>query len=164
MTMSQALLPEFDNEMKLTRKALERVPDDKFDWKPHAKSMSLGRLAGHLAELPGFATAIITTDVLNLDKGEYKPTVVTNRAEILALFDKSVAGAREAIAGATDDHLRQSWKLIYKEKPLFDAPRIAGLRGMAMNHVIHHRGQLTVYLRLNDVAVPAIYGPSADEM
>lgn len=164
MTMSQALLPEFDNEMKLTRKALERVPDDKFDWKPHAKSMSLGKLAGHLAELPGFATAIITTEVLNFDKGDYKPAVVTNRAEILALFDKSVAGAREAILGATDDHLRQPWKMIYKEKPLFDAPRIAGLRGMTMNHLIHHRGQLTVYLRLNDIAVPAIYGPSADEM
>jgi uncharacterized damage-inducible protein DinB len=164
MTMSQALLPEFDNEMKLTRKALERVPDDKFDWKPHAKSMSLGRLAGHLAELPGFAAAIITTDGINFDKDDYKPAVVTNRAEALAVFDKSSAAAREAIAGATDDHLRQPWKLIYKEKPLFDAPRAVGLRNMAMNHIIHHRGQLTVYLRLNDIAVPATYGPSADEM
>jgi uncharacterized damage-inducible protein DinB len=162
--MSQTLLPEFDNEMKLTRKALERVPDDKFDWKPHEKSMSLGRLAGHLAELPGFATAIIQTEGMNFDKGEYKPAVVKNRAEVLEVFDKNVAATREAITGATDDHLRQPWHLIYKEKKLFEAPRIAALRGMAMNHIIHHRGQFTVYLRLNDVAVPAIYGPSADEM
>jgi uncharacterized damage-inducible protein DinB len=162
--MSQTLLPEFDNEMKLTRKALERVPDDKFDWKPHAKSMAMGRLAGHLAELPGFATSIIRTEAIDFDKGDYKPAVVTNRAEVLAVFDKHVAEAREAIAGATDDHLRQSWKLIYQQKPLFDAPRGVGLRGMMMNHLVHHRGQLTVYLRLNDIAVPAIYGPSADEM
>jgi uncharacterized damage-inducible protein DinB len=164
MTMSQTLLPEFDNEMKITRRALERVPDDKFDWKPHEKSMTMGKLAGHLAELPGFAAAIISTDGLNFDKGDYKPAVVTNRAEALAVFDKSVGAAREAIVGATDDHLRQPWKMIYQEKPLFDAPRTIALRSMMMNHLVHHRGQLTVYLRLNDVAVPAIYGPSADEM
>jgi uncharacterized damage-inducible protein DinB len=164
MTMSQALLPEFDNEMKLTRRALERVPDDKFDWKPHQKSMTMGRLAAHLAELPAFGMAIIQTDGINFDKGEYKPTVVKNRAELLEVFDKNVAATHEAIAGATDDHLRQPWHLIYKEKKLFEAPRIAALRAMAMNHIIHHRGQFTVYLRLNDVAVPASYGPSADEM
>ena len=164
MTMSQTLLPEFDNEMRLTRKALERVPDDKFDWKPHAKSMTMGNLASHLAELPGFGTAMITTDGMDFDKGEYVPAVVKNRAETLALFDKTVAAAREAIVGATDDHLRQPWKLIYQGKPMFDAPRAVGLRAMVMNHIIHHRGQLTVYLRLNDIPVPGIYGPSADEM
>jgi uncharacterized damage-inducible protein DinB len=164
MTMSQALLPEFDNEMRSTRRALERVPDEKFDWKPHEKSMAMGRLAGHLAELPGFIIAIIQMDGMNFDKGEYKPAVVANRADVLAVFDKNVAAAREAIVGATDDHLRLPWHLIYHEKKLFDAPRIAAVRAMMMNHLIHHRGQLTVYLRLNDVAVPAIYGPSADEM
>jgi uncharacterized damage-inducible protein DinB len=164
MTMSQVLLPEFDSEMKFTRKALERVPDDKFDWKPHAKSMSMGKLAGHLAELPGFAGAIIQTEGINFDKGGYKPAVMNNRAEVLKVFDKNVAATREAIAGATDDHLRQPWHLIYQEKKLFEAPRAAAMRSMAMNHIVHHRGQLTVYLRLNDVAVPAIYGPSADEM
>src|SRR5580692_4681174 len=106
MTMSQVLLPEFDNEMKLTRKALERVPDDKFDWKPHARSMTMGRLAAHLAELPAFATSIIKTDGINFDKGEYKAAVANNREELLALFDKNVAATHEAIAGATDDHLR----------------------------------------------------------
>jgi uncharacterized damage-inducible protein DinB len=164
MTMSQVLLPEFDQEMKFTRKALERVPDDKFDWKPHARSMTMGRLAAHLAELPAFATSIIKTDGINFDKGEYKAAVANNREELLALFDKNVAATHEAIAGATDDHLRLPWHLIYKEKKLFDAPRTAALRAMAMNHIVHHRGQLTVYLRLNDIAVPGIYGPSADEM
>ena len=164
MTMSQALLPEFDNEMKITRKALERVPDDKFDWKPHAKSMTMGRLATHLAELPAFGTSIITTDGINFDKGEYKPLIAATQAEVLAAFDKNVAVTREAIAGATDDHLRQPWHLIYKEKKLFEASRAVALRAMAMNHIIHHRGQLTVYLRLNDIAVPSVYGPSADEM
>ncbi len=164
MTMSQTLLPEFDNEMRLTRKALERVPDDKFDWKPHAKSMTMGSLAGHVAELPGFAAAIVGTESLNFDKGDYKPAVVKNRAEVLELFDRQVAAAREAIAGATDDHLRQPWHMIYQEKKVFDAPRAVALRGMTMNHLVHHRGQLTVYLRLNDVPVPGIYGPSADEM
>jgi|ERR1700722_2497308 uncharacterized damage-inducible protein DinB len=164
MTMSQTLLPEFDNEMKLTRKTLERVPDDKFDWKPHAKSMALGRLAGHLAELVSFGSAIIATDEINFDKGDYKPLAAANRAEVLEAFDKNVAATHEAIAGATDDHLRRPWQLIYQGKKLFEAPKIAALRGMALNHIIHHRGQLTVYLRLNDVAVPSIYGPSADEM
>jgi uncharacterized damage-inducible protein DinB len=101
---------------------------------------------------------------MNFDKGEYKPAEVNNRGEVLELFDKNVAAAREAIAGATDDHLRQPWYLIYQEKKMFEAPRTVGLRGMAMNHIVHHRAQLTVYLRLNDIPVPAIYGPSADEM
>lgn len=164
MTMSQALLPEFDNEMKLTRKSLERVPDDKFDFKPHAKSMAMGRLAGHLAELVAFGAGIITTEGMNFDKGEYKPLAAANGAEVLAAFDKNVAATREAIVGATDDHLRQPWHLIYQGRKLFEAPKIAALRAMALNHIIHHRGQLTVYLRLNDIAVPSIYGPSADEM
>ena len=163
MTMSQALLPEFDQEMKVTRKLLERVPDDKFDWKPHAKSMTMGRLAGHLAELPAFAAAMIKTPGIDFDKGEYKAAKVANQAELLALFDKSAAETREAIAGATDDHLRQHWHLIYGGKKIFEAPRAAALRGMAMNHIVHHRGQLSVYLRLNDIPVPSIYGPSADE-
>jgi uncharacterized damage-inducible protein DinB len=164
MTMSQTLLPEFDREMQSTRKALERVPDEKFDWKPHAKSMSMGRLATHLAELPGFVSGIIGTEGMDLDKREYKPVTTANNAELLTLFDKNVAAAHEAIAGATDDHLRQPWHMIYGQKKIFDAPRAAALRALAMNHLIHHRGQLTVYLRLNDIAVPGIYGPSADEM
>ena len=132
MTMSQALLPEFDNEMKLTRKALERVPDDKFDWKPHAKSMTLGRLAGHLAELPGFGTAIIATDGINFDKGEYKADGgEQSRRSCWKCSTRTSRRTREAIAGATDDHLRQPWHLIYQEKKIFEAPRAAALRAMA---------------------------------
>lgn len=164
MTMSQVLLPEFDREMQFTRKALERVPDDQFDWKPHVKSMTMGRLATHLAELPGFAAMIIQTEEMNLDKRGYKPPTITTGAELLALFDKNAAATHEAIAGATDDDLRKRWKMIYQEKAIFEAPRAAAVRSLAMNHLIHHRGQITVYLRLLDVAVPAIYGPSADEM
>src|SRR5579863_1651111 len=100
MTMSQALLPEFDNEMKLTRKALERVPDDKFDWKPHAKSMSMGRLAAHLAELPAFGASVVLTDGINFDKGEYKPLMAKNSAELLDAFDRTVAATPEATAAA----------------------------------------------------------------
>lgn len=164
MTMSQTMLPEFDQEMKLTRKALERVPDEKFDWKPHEKSMTLGRLAGHLAELSGFGELVIQTDGLDLDNMGARPAAPTNRAQVLEAFDKNVAKTREAIVGATDDHLRVIWHLIYKQKKIFEAPRAAAFRAMAMNHMIHHRGQLTVYLRLNDIPVPSIYGPSADEM
>jgi uncharacterized damage-inducible protein DinB len=162
MTINHAVLPEFDQEMKKTRKALERVPDDKFDWKPHQKSMTMGRLAGHIAELPAFSTAILTTEVLNFDKGDYKPTAVMNRSEVLDLFDKNIAKAREAIAAATDDHMKKSWHMIYQGKKMLEAPRADALRS-SINHLVHHRGQLTVYLRLNDIAVPAIYGPSADE-
>jgi uncharacterized damage-inducible protein DinB len=164
MTMSQTLLPEFDNEMRLTRKALERVPADKFDWKPHLKSMSMRGLATHLAELPDFGTNIILTDGMDLDKKEYKPASVSSASDLLALFDKNVAEAREAIVGATDDHLRVPWHLIYQQKKIVEMPRVAAFRGMMMNHLIHHRGQLTVYLRLNDIPVPGLYGPSADEM
>lgn len=163
MSMSQALLPEFDHEIKVTRRLLERVPDDKFDWKPHAKSMTMGRLAVHVAELPGFGTTMIRTDSLDFDKGEYKPATANNREQLLALFDRTTAEAREAIAGATDEHLMKHWSMIYKGQKLFDEPRIVGIRSMAFNHLVHHRGQLSVYLRLNDVPVPAIYGPSADE-
>jgi hypothetical protein len=101
--MSQAMLPEFDQEMRNTRKALERVPDGKFDWKPHAKSMSLGQLAEHIAELPAFSAAILATECLDFDKGDYK---------VLALFDKNIATARQAIAAATDDHLKKSWHMV----------------------------------------------------
>jgi uncharacterized damage-inducible protein DinB len=163
MTMSQALLPELDREMKITRRLLERVPDDKFDWKPHARSMSMGRLAAHLAELPGFAAAMINTPFIDLDKGEYKPAKPANQAELLAIFDKASAEASEAIAHATDDHLRQHWHMIYGGKKIFEAPRGTALRSMGLNHIVHHRGQLSLYLRLNDIAVPSIYGPSADE-
>ena len=163
MSISQALLPEFDHEMANTRKTLERLPEDKLAWKPHEKSMTLGRLAGHVAELPSFGTTTIQTDSLNLSAGAYKPLVASSRQQALDAFDKTAAEARAAIAGASDEHLMKPWSLEFGGKTLFTMPRAAVLRSMMLNHLIHHRAQLGVYLRLNDVAVPSIYGPSADE-
>jgi uncharacterized damage-inducible protein DinB len=163
MPISQALLPEFDQEMANTRKTLERIPEDKVAWKPHQKSMSLGRLAGHLAELPGFATTAIQTDSLDLSAREYKPLIAESQKQVLDVFDAKVKEARAALAGATDEQLMKPWSLIYQGKTVFTMPRAAVVRVMTLSHVIHHRAQLGVYLRLNDVAVPSIYGPSADE-
>ena len=163
MTIGETLLPEYDEEMKNTRKMLECVPEEKFGWKPHEKSMSLGQLAGHVAELPSFAAIMIGTDKLDLSP-DMIPFVPTSKAELVGKFDKLAAEGREAIARATDDHLSKSWSLVYEGQTLVEGPRTKVLRGMAISHLIHHRGQLTVYLRLLNVAFPGMYGPSADEM
>jgi uncharacterized damage-inducible protein DinB len=161
MTISEMLLPEFDHEMSSTRTMLERVPDDKFDWKPHQKSMSMGRLASHTAEMADWAHVVTTTDKLELTP-DMKPFNAKNRAELLDKFDKSAAEARKAIAGASDEDLAKIWSLIYNGNPVLTMPRSAVLRSMVMNHIIHHRAQLSVYLRLNEIPVPGMYGPSAD--
>lgn len=163
MTISETLLPEFDREMSGARKTLERIPEDKLTWKPHEKSTTLGRLAGHVAELPGFAKITIETDSLNLSARQHTPLIPTSRAQVLEAFDQKVSEARAAIAGASDEHLMKPWSLEYQGKTLFTLPRAAVLRTMMLSHLIHHRAQLGVYLRLNNVAVPALYGPSADE-
>lgn len=162
MSLNQALLGEFDQEMANTRKTLERVPEGKWEWQPHAKSMTLGRLANHVAEIPGWAAVTIQQESLDLPE-TYQPQILTSRDEILTVFDKGVAEAREAIRGASDEELAKTWTLRMAGKDVFSLPRMGVLRGMIMNHMIHHRAQLGVYLRLNDIAVPAIYGPSADE-
>jgi len=166
MSISAALLPEFDQEMANTRKALERVPDDKFDWKPHEKSMSMGGLATHLANLPRWTVYTINQDSLDLAPPGGEPLRAEeqrSRREVLEDFDKNAAAARDAIAGASDEELLKPWSLLQGGVTLMTLPKIAVLRSFVMNHVIHHRGQFTVYLRLNDVPVPSIYGPSADE-
>ncbi len=163
MSISQTLLPEFDQEMASTRKILERVPEDKFTYKPHEKSMTLGRLAGHIAEMPSWAVHTMQLEVLEMQPGE-KPFAPPTSKEILDSFDKSVGEARAAIAAASDEDFHKIWTFKYDGKPLISMPRVAVLRGMVMNHMIHHRGQLGVYLRLNEVEVPGMYGPSADEM
>jgi len=163
MPISHMLLPEFDHEMANTRKTLERIPEDQLGWKPHQKSMPLDRLAGHLAELPGFGSMIIQTDFLDLSAGEHKPTVAISQKQVVEVFDQKVKDTRAAIEGASDENLMQPWKLIYNGQTLFEGPRVGVIRGMMMNHVIHHRAQLGVYLRLTGVPVPSIYGPSADE-
>ena len=168
MSVGAEFLPEFDLEMASARRTLERIPEDKLAWKPHEKSMLLGRLAGHIAELPGMGVSVMKEDVLdfaNRPAGELarKPAVAESQKHVLELFDKNVAALRAAIASASDERLAGNWKLLIGERKLYDGTRIGALRRMVMNHIIHHRAQLGVYLRLNDVAVPSVYGPSAEE-
>jgi uncharacterized damage-inducible protein DinB len=166
MALSQALLPEFDHEMDNTRKTLERVPEDKFDWKPHEKSTPLGGLATHIANLPGWASLTIKQSEFDLappGQGPIKVPQATSRQEVLDAFDQNRAAGREALAAASDEQLMGSWSLLSGGNTLMTLPRIAVLRSFVMNHIIHHRAQLGVYLRLLDVPVPSIYGPSADE-
>jgi uncharacterized damage-inducible protein DinB len=162
MTLSEMLLPELDQEMANTRKIVDCVPEDKFAWKPHEKSMALGRLASHLAEMPQWASSIVNQDKLEMTPGQ-KPFIAATKAELMGALDKNVADARAAIAGASDEHLGKIWTFIYAGHTIFALPRTAALRSMVMSHLIHHRGQLSVYLRLNDVAIPGMYGPSADD-
>lgn len=168
MGVSAELLPEFDREMGSTRRTLERIPEDKLTWKPHEKSMVLGRLAGHIAELVGMGARVVKEDSLdfaNRPAGELarKPTVAESQKHVLELFDKYVAETRAAIANASDEHWTKNWKLSAGERTFYDGTRMGAMRTMMMNHIIHHRAQLGVYLRLNGVAVPSVYGPSADE-
>jgi uncharacterized damage-inducible protein DinB len=162
MPIGQAILPEFDHEMASTRRTLERLPEDKFDWKPHAKSTSLGQLAQHLAMLAGLGKMLIETQGFDMAQRR-QPPAMKSRAEVLAAFDKNVPESRAAIAGATDELLLAPWSLTSGGKEIFTLPRIGAVRTMVLNHMIHHRAQMGVYLRLNDVPVPSIYGPSADE-
>lgn len=166
MTISEALLPEFDHEMAGTRKTLERVPDDKFGWKPHEKSWAMGGLATHVATLPHWAVMTVEHEFIDINPpgGEpYRNPELRSREELLTEFDKNVAAARAAIAGASDEDLMKNWMLLSGGQAILTMPRAAVLRTWVMNHNIHHRAQLSVYLRLNDIPVPALYGPSADE-
>jgi len=166
MGLSESLLPEFDHEMANTRRALERVPAEKFGWKPHDKSGTMGWLANHLATMPGWVATMVKEDSLDIAPGGVQmqgPKEPSTREELLKTFDKSVADARAALAGTQDGAFFKPWSLLENGKTLLTMPRIAVYRSFVMNHVIHHRGQLTVYLRLNNVPVPALYGPSADE-
>jgi len=165
MPISQALLPEFDHEMANTRKTLERAPDAKWNWKPHEKSGQLGWLVTHLANLPGWGASVLTSDSFDFAPGGKMielPKAATTK-EALEIFDKNVADLRAALAASTDEQLMKPWSLLQNGNPIFTMPRVAVLRSMIMNHSIHHRAQLGVYFRLNDVAVPGNYGPTADE-
>jgi uncharacterized damage-inducible protein DinB len=162
MPIVDALLPDFDHEMTTTRKVLERVPEDKFDWKPHAKSFSLGALATHVATLPAWGAETLTRSEFDIAGGT-PPAAPPSKAELLATFDGNVATTRSALAGKTDGELMATWTLKRRGKALFSMPKANILRSFVLSHLIHHRGQLSVYLRLLDVPVPSIYGPSADE-
>src|SRR5215471_14667080 len=163
MAIVDALLPEFDHEMANTRKVLERVPDDRLDWRPHPKSFTMGDLATHVARLPTWATMTVTSSELDLaPEGKPAPREATakSQAELLSIFDAAVTAARKALASTGDAAMGQSWTLKSNGASLMSLPRVAVLRSFVMNHSIHHRAQLGVYLRLNDIPVPAIYGPS----
>ena len=166
MPITQMILPEFENEMANTRKTLERVPDGKFDWKPHDKSMTLGGLATHLSHIPSWTKetfARTELDVAPLEEPPQRMEEKKSRAEVLDAFDQNVKDARAALESATDDAWAGKWSLLAGGKTIFTLPRTAVMRGFVMNHMIHHRAQLGVYLRLLDIPVPSIYGPSADE-
>src|SRR5688500_1643144 len=160
MTIGASILPEFDQEMATTRRLLERVPSDKGEWKPHAKSFPLGHLAQLVATMPGWLTNILTETSLDLSKGGKYTFEKTET--LLGLFDKSVAEARAALAAAADADFDVKWSLTMGPRTLFTDTRRAVVR-QTINHLVHHRGQLTVYLRLVDVPLPSIYGPTADE-
>ena len=165
MKMTDALLQELEMEMATTRKTLERVPDN-FDWKPHQKSMSLGQLAGHLAEIPTWAEMTVKHDEIDINPSGgpgYQPPKPANTKEVLAMFDKTLASARNAIKEMKEEDLAKPWTLKSGGKTILTMPKAAVLRGFVLSHNVHHRAQLGVYLRLNDIPVPAMYGPSADE-
>ncbi|MBI3207309.1 MAG: DinB family protein [Candidatus Solibacter usitatus] len=161
MSIAQSLLPEFDQECQTTRRVLERVPDDKFSYQPHPKSMAMGYLASHITEMIGWLKSMATEEGINFEG--WKPFNAESNAALLAAFDENVKAGRAALAAATDEQLMSSWSLKNGDQTLMTMPKIGAIRVVAMNHVFHHRGQLSVYLRLNDIPVPSIYGPSADE-
>lgn len=163
MTLSETLLPEFDMEMENTRKTLDRIPDDKFTWKPHDKSFTLRHLSAHVATLPSWLTTTMQTDSLDI-AAPFPQFPVENRKDIMALFERSAAEARATLIAAKDEDFAKPWTCRNGEAVMFTMPKIAVLRSFVMNHLIHHRAQLGMYLRLNDIAVPGVYGPSADEM
>jgi len=163
MTIVEALLPEFDREMGLTRRLLERVPEGQFDWRPHSRSMTLGRLAEHLAQLPEWAALTLTQSGSEIAAPPDGHLRTSTRSGVLTLFDQNVSKARSALTGRTDAELMAPWTLTSQGKEVFTMPKATVLRTFVLNHLVHHRGQLTVYLRMHDVALPSIYGPSGDE-
>jgi uncharacterized damage-inducible protein DinB len=162
LSLVDALLPEFDHELTLTRRLLERAPEDRFDWKPHEKSMSLGGLATHLANLPTWAEIALKQSEFDLAASPPAP-LASSRRELLERIDRNTANARAALAGRTDGELMAPWTLKSGSHTIFTMPKTSVLRSFCLNHIVHHRGQLSVYLRLLNVPVPSIYGPSADE-
>ena len=168
MKLTEYLLAELDREAPLTRRAIEAVPEGKDDWKPHQKSMAMGRLTALVAQMPAWLSMMIERDELDIAPATPPPGGSTfsmdlkTRDERVKAMEKGVEGARKALQGTTDEHLQKTWKLKARGQVVAEAPRYVMLQD-SINHLAHHRGQLTVYLRLNEVPVPAIYGPSADD-
>jgi len=166
MTSAATLLAEFDQEMANTRKVLERIPEDKLDWRAHPKSNTIGWNANHVADLVNWLAQALTRpslDVAPVGGEPYPFPKLTSRRELLDLFDRNVAAARTAITALRDEEMVQMWTLLRAGQPIFTMPRAAVVRGVVLNHLIHHRAHLCVYLRLNGIPVPGMYGPSGDE-
>jgi uncharacterized damage-inducible protein DinB len=163
MHINELLLSEFDEEIKKTRTMLERIPEDKQDFKPHPKSMPMNKLAPHVAQLAGFGLTILTTPELDFSKSSMKPLPFESARQLVGAFDEGAAKARTALQNTPDEAWTQPWKLSFGGKPIFSGTRFLAYRQMFLNHLVHHRAQLGVYLRLNEKPVPATYGPSADD-
>jgi uncharacterized damage-inducible protein DinB len=166
MKLTDLFLDELEKEAASTRRTLERVPEGRNDWKPHEKSMALGYLAALVASMPGWISFMVNRDELDINSpggAAFRPQAVSTSAELVSMLDESAAKAREALAYTSDDHLMTSWKFVVSGHVVSEQPRYVMIRDAVFNHLAHHRGQLTVYLRLNDAPVPSIYGPSADE-
>ncbi|RMH19521.1 MAG: DUF664 domain-containing protein [Acidobacteria bacterium] len=165
MAIVDALLGEIEHEAENTRRLLEVVPADKLGWQPHEKSMTLGRLAGHIAEAPGWVRGMAHRDELDFDSPEmaaFAPYAAADKEDLLATFERQIEVCRQTLTGLSDEAMMGTWTARRGEKVLMQMPRLMAIKGMVLNHTIHHRGQLTVYLRLLDVPLPPIYGPTAD--
>lgn len=166
MTIIESFLAELEHEAATTRRLLERVPEQKMDWRPHEKSMTLSRLSGHIAEIPDWSRSVLADDVFDVERADEKGYVAqqpTTRAELLEIFDRSVANFRAAAEGVDDARMGKRWKMVKGDHTVLDMPRTVAVRSFILNHMIHHRGQLAVFLRLLDVPLPQIYGPTADD-
>jgi uncharacterized damage-inducible protein DinB len=162
MNPIDAILKELSQEAATTRRLLERVPEQHLTWKPHVKSMSMGRLATHIAEIPGWVSTVLETDGFDVGSGNYTPQTARSVADLLSVFDKNVPLVEAAIRRQTPDRLSAMWRITKQGQVLLELPRLGVIRTLLLNHLIHHRGQLSVYLRLKDVPLPSIYGPTAD--
>jgi uncharacterized damage-inducible protein DinB len=163
MSISDLLLLEFDAETKATRTTLERVPEDNKDFSPHPRSMPLNKLAPHVAELAGFGVTILTTPELDFSKSTRKRVPFESASQLVQVFDEGAAQVRAALKNTPDEAWTENWKLSFQGKPVFEGSRFLAYRQMFLNHLVHHRAQLGVYLRLNNKPLPATYGPSADD-
>ena len=161
--LNQSFIAELNHEAASTKRIMERVPEGKFDWKPHEKSMTLGRLAAHVAELPGFLNSILTMDEIDFAKGHYKRSLATTPEELMNVFQQKLNEVIQTLQNTSDEKMQANFTLRNGDRFFGTMPRMVAIRLMALNHIIHHRGQIAVYLRLLDIPVPGLYGPSADE-
>jgi|ERR1035437_3919690 uncharacterized damage-inducible protein DinB len=163
MSIAENYLAELKQEAATTRKILKNVPIEKGDWKPHSKNFSLLQLASHVAEIPGYLTMTISTNELDFAKSNYKPSIPASSEELLAIFEKNLKTAEDALISCSDEEMQKNWTMRSGDTIFFTSPKVLVLRSFCLNHLVHHRAQLGLYLRLLDVPVPGSYGPSADD-